>query len=465
MRILLQTIVLRRLLPTLAVAALLAPPALAQGSKVVLGADGTVTRLLSGTYHDLFVASEDSVAEGEAVDTTAVLALEEVAPDGTVERWLIPGTEDWEVERPASLVLDDPSGARFALWESSINGLHPLLRLVRFEEGTFSSVLDITSGAFADKGAARVLITQEHEAAVRVDESEEDGDERTVVHISWWQESALGSLKLYAPVVIEGGELQQHPPIFDLSGFFPAIEGEEAEPMASEALQDLLTARRSETSQSLVLGFLDSTSQRIKTVRMDIVPRVLTLLGDKLPAEIVIIGLRSGNRTQMAKAIGPELESASWLHPSVRQFLQGELEATVEQWPGELQSAEGLEALAAHLEEQILRTGAGVEAGGLASGAVDMVDAAPATEGPRQVLTVRPLSSRPAPEIGTPEGAVRFFLSSSGFHALVAWEEEGRVYFRETLEDGWGEIGSLEPLLDLDTAAIYRMLEERVAER
>jgi hypothetical protein len=81
------------------------------------------------------------------------------------------------------------------------------------------------------------------------------------------------------------------------------------------------------------------------------------------------------------------------------------------------------------------------------------------------VLTVRPLSSRPAPEIGTPDGPVRFFLSSSGYHALVAWEEEGRVHFRETTDGDWGESGSLEPLPDLDAEAIFRMLEQRVAER
>lgn len=435
------------------------------GVPMVLGADGTVTWLVIGAYEDLFPDGVDVGVNG----ASQVLALEQVDPAGVTVRWLVPDTEGSGVE-PASLVLDDGSGAIFLLWEATINGLHPLLRLTRFEGEGFSSIVDITSGAFADKGTAQLVITREAEALRFV---EEDGamegeifEERTmVVHVVWWQESPFGSLKLYTPVVIENGRLSRQSPILDLSRFAPA-GGADAEAEAEAALRDLLTIRQGETSQTVVLGFLEPSSGRLRTLRMDVVATALSDLGDKFGAHIVIVGMRTGDRRAMAEEVWPLLlDLGEDLHESIKIYMAAHLEDLILNSEEDL-TPEGLEALAGRLSDEILTISAGVEAGGLARSESELVDAVPRLEeGKRHVLMVRVLSDRPAPEIGTPEGVVRLFLSSSGYHAMVAWEEDGRVFFRETADAGWGEIGSVEPAKGLEISAIYQMLERRVASR
>lgn len=446
--------------------------ALAQGSPdrgtlSVLEGDGTVTRLVAGSYAELFPAG--NTVEGE----TEVLVLERIDPLGDTIRWLVPETEGSDKEKPASLVLDDRSGAVFLLWETAINGLHPLLRLTRFEGDNFSSVVDITSGAFADKGTAQLVITREAEnlrpvtvaGEVSSAEGEENPVETVVVHVVWWQESPLGSLKFYSPVVIENGILSQQAPILDLSRFAaPAAEGAGPEPETPAVLRDLLGIRLGETSQTVVLGYLEPDTRRLQTLRMDVVPAALSDLGDKFGAHIVIVGMRSRNYRKIAREVEPLVRDlAEDLHESVQLYMIARLEDMILNYEGPL-TDDGLEILGERLNQEILTLTGGVETGGLARTDPEWVDATPRLEeGVRHVLMVRALSNRPMPEVGTPDGPVRFFLSGTGYHATVAWEQDGRVFFRETVEDGWGEVGSVEPTAGLETSAIYKMLEQRIA--
>jgi hypothetical protein len=440
----------------------------------VLGADGTLTKLVDGPFGELF-------PEGSTVDADAdsqVLALVQIGPDGGLFRWLVPGTEDSDVEKAAGLLLDDQSGAAFLLWETAINGLHPLLRLVRFDGETFSSSLDITSGAFADKGTAQLMITREAEN-LRPAQTEVDGEEEqdlemgaTVVHVVWWQQLAGDSLKLYTPVFIENGQLSQQAMIFDLS-HFTSVGGEgveeedEAESEVASELKDLLAIRRGATGQTVVFGFLEPATSRLRTVRMDVVPTELSNLGDKLGPQIVIIGMRTGNRQAMADGVWPLVtELGNGLHESVQAYMAIRLEDLVmisEEDP----TPESLAALTEDLRNEILKVTAGVEAGGLARSESELVDVVPQLgEGTRHVLEVRVMSDRPAPLIGSPDGDVHFFLSSSGYHAMVVWKEDGRVFFRETEGDAsWGEIGSVAISEGLGASVIFQMLEQRIASR
>jgi hypothetical protein len=59
---------------------------------------------------------------------------------------------------------------------------------------------------------------------------------------------------------------------------------------------------------------------------------------------------------------------------------------------------------------------------------------------------------------------VRFFPAKSGNALVVAWEEDGKVKYRETQDAEWSAIReiALSPAVGVDRA--YRILEERMSQ-
>ena len=430
-----------------------------QESPVALAADGTLLRLQDGTYGDLFPDGAATRAEHP------VLALEIQYPGGRTERFVVPGTESGDEEDSAVLVFDDPSGAVYLLWQSHFNGLHPLLRVTRFADGAFSEVLDITSGPFAAKGDPQLLITRE--SAPIASEADEAFPLRTVVHVVWWQEGPGISRKLYAPVVISGDSFVP-PTIFDLSLFLEIPE--DLEPAAIDpAYENLLGLTLGADHRSMIAGFVDPDQHRLVTLRIDALPLPLTALGDKIPAEIVIIGRHLTSLPDLADEVSARVyELGVAFHESSRSYIAQRVRGLIQESPEEELSEEMLARLGERIRQEILEIGSAIDASGLASLDIGQLFPLGASEGQFvHVLRVTPTASRALPEFGTEEvsGRLRLFLAESGQHALISWERDGAVYFQESLELGWGEVSHVVLGPEIGRDAVYRMLEERVGSR
>lgn len=428
-------------------------------SPVALGADGTLLRLLDGAYGDLF---PDGAA---ARESDPVLALEIVAPGGESVRFIVPGTENADEEDSAILVLDDPSGAVYLLWETKFNGLHPLLRLARFADGSFSEVLDITSGPFADKGDPQLLITRE--SAMLAEQAEDSFPVRTLVHVAWWQEGPAVSRKLYAPILISGDSFVP-PAVLDLSSFL-SISGDFEPAAIDQTLENLLVISPGADQRSIIAGFLDPDRHRLVTLRIEALPLPLTALGDKIPAEIVIIGRRAVSLPELADEVGHRVYELGWaFHESSRTYIAEHVRRSVAGANAEDLSPEFLAALGDRVRQEILAIGSAIDINGLSNPSVGQIlalDQAADAEGLVHALRVTVVSDREAPNGVGSEGRARLFVSRSGQHALVAWEGEGQIYFQESLELGWGEVGVVELRPEIDRESIYRMFQDRISSR
>lgn len=438
----------------LALTMLGALPVAAEGAGPVLGADGVVLRLLTGPYGEL-------IAGDEVAPDHPVLVLESASSEGTIERYLVPGTGSADVESSPTLVFDEGSHRTWLLWEQLVNGIHPLLQLISFDGTTFSEGIQLNAGIFTDKGSPQLLVTRE-DSGLAID--------RTVLHVTWWQGSASGaSRKLYAPIVLVNGERGESIPVFDLS-VFVAAPVEPPEPI-SPADADLLTLRRGSHSLSTLVGFLEPETQRLALLELELVPRQLSAFAEKARLEIVIIGHRARSRQDLADEVRQRLvDLDESLHLSSRIYLAERVAMLIEDSPGgEVESEEGLLAMAEKARLEIVIIGSGIDTHGIdgshESFFVDIDGDFEVGGAPQHLLEVSHLADFAAPGIPIEAVSSRFLLSESGTEALVAWELEERVFYRETRDGVWSETTFFEKSVELDSAAIYGMLQERISGR
>lgn len=425
-------------------------PILAEGAGPVLGADGSVLRLLTGLYGEL-------VAGDVVAPDLPVLVLESTASDGAVERHLVPGTGSADIESSPSLVFDESSQRVWLLWEQLVNGIHPVLQLTSYDGEIFSEGIQLNAGIFAEKGSPQLLVTREDSGVV----------DRTVLHVTWWQgRPGEVSRKLYAPIVLVNGERGESIPVFDLSAFV-AVPLDPPGPV-SPADADLLTLRRGAHSLSTLVGFLEPETRRLVQLELELVPRQLSAFAEKARIEIVIIGNRLRSRGGLAEEVRRRLvDLDDSLHLASRIYLAERVAMLIESSPeGDVESEEGLLAMAEKARIEIVIIGSGIDTHGIdGSHEAFFVDIDGDIELggiPQHLLEVSPLAEFAAPDIPTEAVSSRLFLSESGREALVAWEQGERVFYRETREGAWSEVTFFEKSLELDTGAIYQMLEERI---
>ncbi len=429
----------------------------AQGSEAehVLGNDGTLYRLLNGTYGELFGDPESAEA------AFPVLALEINSPGGESERHLVPETGTRDREASPLLVLEESSQVLYLLWEELFNGIHPSLQLTRFDGETWSPVVEIASGPFSRKGSPQLEVTRELSVS---------GVDRSIAHLTWWQGgTASASRKYYAPIVLAGGVEQGNTPIFDLGEFFASDEARDG--VVPEALGDLLVVQPGGSARSVVAGFLDPRSQRIRTLRSEMVPGVLTNFSDKARLEIVITGQRLNTKQALAEEMRHRLSviGAGDFHPASLVYMVDGVADYITQWSGDLKAPGELESLAEKARLEIVITGTTIDANGLPAEAdaylLD-VGALTGVPGDGSVIKISRGGSWALPEFDDTLTEARLFVSASGRQALLAWQGEkyaNRVTYRTTQDDGWSDSSYVEVRPDLDLETIYRLLAQQMA--
>ncbi len=444
------------LLALVLTAPLFAEPA----EQIILGADNTVYQLRNGIYGELF-------PEGGATESwNPVLALDVARADGSHERWLVPGTLSADTEGSGILVYEQESDLVYLFWQSVINGIHPTLYLAGFDGAQWGELIEFGGSPFARKESLQVVISRDSRS---LSEDGSGSGALTVLHLFWSEERPGTSAKRYSPIFISDEGYLGWTPVYDVGELITSGVGSPDTPI-SPGIADAVRAQVGANRRSCVLGFLDPSTHRLRTYEIELlVPEVATF-ADKIRAEIIAVGLRVGSRPELASGIGERvLEWGTDFHQATLAYLAEVVKSKVETAEEEL-TAEGLALLGDKIRAEIIAVGVEIDQGGLAESSdpeiLEIV--APWEEGPGQLLKVSPVSDREAPEVG---GEATLWLSESGRDVLVTWEEEGdreegdRVYYRESLEDGWGEPAFLEVSAELSREKIYATLAERARNR
>ena len=422
------------------------PSLAAESQQIVLGSDGTVFRLYEGTYGDLFPEGAEAQTEN------SVLALEVLRSEGVVERWLVPGTESADPDGSSSIVFEKNLGV-YVLWEALFNGLHPQLKLTSFDGAQWSEVIEIDGGPFRFKGSPQLLVTRESSRHL-------DVPDRTILHLTWWEESAGAALKRYAPIFIQGGSYIGWSPVIELADFLAAGEGELLPEVPG--LERALSLRPGKNDHTVVAGFLNPQTHRLSAVEIEVLPTALGRMADKARAHIVILGSSAKSHEELAKGLGEKMvELGSEFHEATLTYMMDRVTSVVAAAPETL-TPEGIESIADKARAHIVILGSQFGSDGLVNVGdpqILEIGQSPSGGGPYQYVKVSVASDREAPEVG---GPAELMLSESGQSMIVSWEEEDRVHYLESTSEGWSEPIVIELTEELDRETAYRMLAERV---
>lgn len=448
----------RLLLFSLLLVVLSAPVLALPGNQLALGSDNTIFQLHKGAYGELFPGGMDVAADH------VVLALDALHADGDRERWLVPATESADFEDSEVLVYQRESNRVYLFWETVINGIHPTLYLTSFDGTQWGELIPFVGSPFARKQALQLVVSRTAIASA-ASEGEQDGA-LTVLHVFWSEERPGTSIKRYAPIAIVDGEYSGSTQVYDLSALIADVGGS-PDTLIAPGITEAIAAQTGRNSQSCVVGFLDSSSHRLQTLEIEVLAPVLVDFADKVRAELIGIGMRVDTLEQVAVLSAATIrEQGAGFHDSVLAYMSERAAALIKQPGNELGEA-GLNELADKVRAELIGIGSRIGPNGVADfGDVQFLELSPGVGGDElgHLLKVTPVSSREAPQV---DGEASMWLSESGRHVLVTWEDDHGIYYRETLDDdaGWSEVGTIALDNGLGREEIYRTLAERVRSR
>jgi hypothetical protein len=227
-----------------------------------------------------------------------------------------------------------------------------------------------------------------------------------------------------------------------------------------------------------VAAFTDPETGLLVSVELRMVSGELSDLGNRLREGLLEMTARlepgspNSLRELAAGAAARVIEAGDRLRPALVQLLAGEIEgyvlATGSDW------AFQPETMADRTRGELLALGAAFDHAPVQrihddarAHLINVGHRSEAAPLPSHDLRLRVTAERPAPVL--PEGvAGSIFLSGDGEHALVAWEREGVVFFRESdadAESGWGPVSSLGITTGEDPSPITELLRDRVRAR
>lgn len=461
---------LSRLLLTAALLGLGGSLASADPREAVLGGDGELYLIETGTYRSLF--SEGTAASPDHT----VLALDIVRSDKERQRLLVPSTQGPEVERSPYLVFEDSSDSLFLVWETQIN-VYPRLNLVSWTEGEWSEVIEVSGNPFTNKGTPRLTVTRDTYRTRDMD-GKLVSRNRTVIHLAWWEETAGGIKVLYAPIVLLDGVYLGWNPVYVLNELDMGGVGFGGE--VSQRLLETLAIQPGTDGGSVVVGFANPLTGSLVSLRVGVVPGDLSFLGDEIRAHIVVLGAKylPDNPVALADAVRAHIVVLGLsLDPSITAYLADQARAYILDGGSKVAPAE-IENFADEVRAHIVVLGARLLHGdvhetpstAVAKSQVVEIENGPAGEGapggipePAHILEFRLVSRWPAP--GTGDGPTSLYLSNSGRQALITWEGKEALHYRETRGSAWSRVHSLKLDETLDLTRAYQVLQQRVRSR
>lgn len=446
-------------------AGLLALPAFAIRQEAVLGNDGELYLVKTGTYGALFPAGH------EADPGNSVLALEISRHGEAPQRVLVPDTSDKAFESSPAVFFETDSSTVFLVWESRLSSTQFSVRLASFDGKNWVPTIEINNST---KSSPQIAATLQL-ATTRDSHKEKDADgepvvrHRTILHLTWSEESAGGLEAFYTPVILVDGTFIGSNPILTLNSF-DRSDDQPASPVASELVRSPMV-QAGDDRRTVVVSFTSAVTGRLIALEVDVLPTQIRRLADKARAYIIDLGAeqKPDVPTVAAKARDFILSSSGEFQPEVARSLADLLYAHIlaqDSSPGPVNE---LKPIADDARAYIIDLGAKFSSGRVLKSSparlLQIVEKPADDEEnpPAHLLQVRTASSRPAPAIGG--GIVRVFVSDTGTSLLVSWAGKDRVYYRDSLGNGWSDVRELKLSDSFDLSKAYEVLDQRVQNR
>ena len=444
----------------------------AASSAPVLGKSGDIYLVTVGTYGELFPDGAEASADAE------VLRLEARRGSGTVEHYLVPGSEADDSDRTPSLSFDASTGQLYVVWSSNSDSTLTRINLASFNGSEWSDTIEVSGNIYSNKSAPRLAVT--HDRFELAAGSSDQPNTRTVLHVVWSEDTTDGDKVMYAPVVLIDGELASTWRRVHRLNDYVSQELID-QPFDSEVPARLLkapTVDAASEANAVVIGFADSDSGAFVQLELSTPAVELAELADSLADHLNSSNLcqkiedeEENALTSVAEAarihlvlVGRRIRSRALtpLAHDTKQMLIRRAES--------LCAEGGLNGVSSAARIHLVLVGARSQEGDLleetatAEGHVLLAAAQPLDNGYVQHLArLQVKSERAAPTIGT--GQPTIFVSPNGNGAVVVWETGSSLTYVETTSDdaeaAWSESFTL--LLDdnLSRSEAYSILHER----
>jgi hypothetical protein len=428
-----------------------------------ISAGGDVHRLALGRFADLFGGSTALPADN------VILALDVIHPDGTFDRWVVPGTEGAEVESSPALLEDDRTGAVHLVWNSpaTANQVFSRLLLRSWSPGGWSDLLDLASGSGAEKTAPALMLTRDGYRTVVA--GVETAVDRQVIHLVWSEASDSGPRAFYSPIVFLNGAYIGWNPVVSLDEFAPA-EPVSAFP-APLAIRQAPSLRDGGGADRVIASFVQSHSQQLATVVVRLLPGELGDLAEQARGSIIELGatLYPGQISELARqARGSIIELAGLFHSSAAGSMADAVANTISAADPAQQDLPGL---AMQARGSIIELGSEILGAGLVNGCgagstiLELPVLVPGGGSDfshffqfwrAATWNLPDLSAIPSPA---------YLVSPDGARAILGWVDGNKLDWRETLADGsWSETKQLDLTL-LPVEQAMAVLERHLSGR
>ncbi len=441
----------------------------ATDSPPVLGKDGDLYQVATGTYGDLFPDGSEATAGA------AVLRLEARRGSGTVEHYLVPGSEADDSDRTPSLFFDAATEKLYVVWASSSASTLTRINLASFDGSIWSETIEVSGNIYSEKSAPRLAVT--HDRFELAGGTAGDTSTRTVLHVVWSEDTADGEKVMYAPVVLIDGELASTwRRVHRLNDYVSQSLADD--PFTSEVATKLLTAPTVDAASepnAVVIGFADSGTGALVQLELSTPATELAELADSLADHLDSSNLCSRIETEGSDAIS-SVASAARHHivivgrrirsrvlapiaDDVRSHLVAKAESLcAEGGPTSVSSSarHHIVIVGARAQEGDLLEGVGSDDGHVLLAAAQEVG----SDYVQHLARLQVKSERIAPTIG--DGEPTILVSPNGTGAIVVWENGNTLTYVETAADeAWSSSHSLRIGGNLSRSEAYTILRDR----
>ncbi|HVS02273.1 MAG TPA: hypothetical protein VMT16_05845 [Thermoanaerobaculia bacterium] len=432
----------------------------AAGQRAVLGSDGEVYVVQSGELGQLFTDVPEEMVGNVA------LVLDVRRPGVPLQRLLVPGTENAASEESPALALNKRANTVYLVWAAR-QGIHSMLHLASWGPEGWSETLELSGDPFSQKSHPQLEVTIDDHAVAGA-EGQAELQERTILHLLWWDEGVAGERALYTPLVADQGRPVASNPVFELAALLP----EASEPplrLPAPGLYRVPALRPGGDGRSLAMAFSDVVDGRLAGLEVQVLPADVMEIAERARPTIIEIGLRTGtwDLASLATEVRAEVsaDGARRLQRPIAEFLGGEAAAVILAAAPGTDPAELADEARQRIIERGFSLGSPLDLGERARPTIIEIGlrSADGAELP-QALMFRVASLRPTPFHPT-QRPLQVFVSPSGEDVIVAWSAFEAVRYVESLGDGWSEMRTVETHETFTHGDAFAVLARRVGGR
>ncbi|MEL7058710.1 MAG: hypothetical protein AAGN46_01655 [Acidobacteriota bacterium] len=417
----------------------LASSATAQSHRAV-DADGTLFSALAGSYGDLFPGGSDADAG------TQVLALD-IDRGDTSERLLVPGTATWRQERAPSLAIDDASGAVLLLWHATTASGETTAFFTSYRDGAFEALDQVRrGGAVVLFGATPSVVVTRDRFTLTAENGASSHVSRATFHLVW--RDADDAVRYSFVSFIDG----QFVGWTETLGLSPLIQQnhQQSTPPATGAGYSVLEVVPARDQRRLLVTLTEGTYHRLGVIEVGLLPLRLQHLGEELQDAMFAHAdlYDPAEPTAFAEKIRGEIIDVGWkshLNQAVSYYLADDISGWVDAQAATygydlVQLSQDARARALNAGSAVYATTApdpqDAQSEILTLDLSDLLDDDGYRAELASVLDLDIRADLPAPTVDS--AAPRVLASAEG-SAIVAWEVDSAVVYRELGTDDLGE--------------------------